>query len=252
MQRCHANQLRQRHGDKGPEELFSDSNFPLFSDSMPAQKTNSPKLIQNQRVSEGLRGETNLLRFPDFSSFSCNHPELDVVNSGRSPRVVGQGVFGSSPAAHDTSKSDGFGRVNRGNQKMECRSELNEHQSPNSRTFLERKEEVSSPCKQQLESEVQQDVSRVQPAPNLSQSLRRSQRNRRAPVRYDPCLELQSHSEDRAPKRGSAPYSDRAAARSRGLHIASNCRLAPSQGRTKDNFVKGEGVGKARGRPRWY
>uniref|UniRef100_A0A8R1HTQ4 Integrase catalytic domain-containing protein n=1 Tax=Caenorhabditis japonica TaxID=281687 RepID=A0A8R1HTQ4_CAEJA len=178
--------------------------------------------------------------------------ELDMVNSGRSPRVVGQGVFGSSPAAHDTSRSDGFGRVNRGNQKIECRSELNEHQSPNSRTFLERKEEVSSPCTQQLESEVQQDVSRVQPAPNLSQSLRRSQRNRRAPVRYDPCLELQSHSEDRAPKRGSAPYSDRAAARSRGLHIASNCRLAPSQGRTKDNFVKGEGVGKARGRPRWY
>uniref|UniRef100_A0A8R1IA25 Integrase catalytic domain-containing protein n=1 Tax=Caenorhabditis japonica TaxID=281687 RepID=A0A8R1IA25_CAEJA len=252
MQRCHANQLRQRHGDKGPEELFSDSNFPLFSDSMPAQKTNSPKLIQNQRVSEGLRGETNLLRFPDFSSFSCNHPELDVVNSGRSPRVVRQGVFGSSPAAHDTSRSDGFGRVNRGNQKMECRSELNKNQSPNSRTFLERKEEVSSPCKQQLESEEQQDVSRVQPAPNLSQSLRRSQHNRRAPFRYDPCSELQSHSEDRAPKRGSAPYSDRAAARSRGLHIASNCRLAPSQGRTKDNFVKGEGVGKARGRPRWY
>uniref|UniRef100_A0A8R1EVM9 Integrase catalytic domain-containing protein n=1 Tax=Caenorhabditis japonica TaxID=281687 RepID=A0A8R1EVM9_CAEJA len=178
--------------------------------------------------------------------------ELDMVNSGRSPRVVRQGVFGSSPAAHDTSRSDGFGRVNRGNQKMECRSELNEHQSPNSRTFLERKEEVSSPCKQQLESEVQQDVSCVQPAPNLSQSLRRSQRNRRAPVRYDPCMELQSHSEDRAPKRGSAPYSDRAAARSRGLHIASNCRLAPSQGRTKDNFVKGEGVGKAHGRPRWY
>uniref|UniRef100_A0A8R1DHX7 RNA-directed DNA polymerase n=1 Tax=Caenorhabditis japonica TaxID=281687 RepID=A0A8R1DHX7_CAEJA len=177
--------------------------------------------------------------------------ELDVVNSGRSPRGVRQGVFGSSPAAHDTSRSDGFDRVNRGNQKRECRSELNEHQ-PNSRTFLERKEEVSSPCKQQLESEVQQDVSCVQPAPNLSQSLRRSQRNRRAPVRYDPCLELQSHSEDRAPKRGSAPYSDRAAARSRGLHIASNCRLAPSQGRTKDNFVKGEGVGKARGRPRWY
>uniref|UniRef100_A0A8R1E8X2 RT_RNaseH domain-containing protein n=1 Tax=Caenorhabditis japonica TaxID=281687 RepID=A0A8R1E8X2_CAEJA len=138
-------------------------------------------------------------------------------------RVVGQGVIGSSPAAHDTSRSDCFGRVNRGNQKIECRSELNEHQSPNSRTFLERKEEVSSPCTQQLESEVQQDVSRVQPAPNLSQSLRRSQRNRRAPVRYDPCLELQSHSEDRAPKRGSAPYSDRAAARSRGLHIASNC-----------------------------
>uniref|UniRef100_A0A8R1HPW1 Integrase catalytic domain-containing protein n=1 Tax=Caenorhabditis japonica TaxID=281687 RepID=A0A8R1HPW1_CAEJA len=178
--------------------------------------------------------------------------ELDMVNSGRSPRVVRQGVFGSSPAAHDTSRSDGFGRVNRGNQKMECRSELNEHQSPHSRTFLERKEEVSSPCKQQLESEVQQDVSRVQPAPNLSQSLRRSQHNRRAPFRYDPCSELQSHSEDRAPKRGSAPYSDRAAARSRGLHIASNCRLAPSQGRTKDNFVKGEGVGKARGRPRWY
>uniref|UniRef100_A0A8R1I626 Uncharacterized protein n=1 Tax=Caenorhabditis japonica TaxID=281687 RepID=A0A8R1I626_CAEJA len=121
-----------------------------------------------------------------------------------------------------------------------------------SRTFLERKEEVSSPCTQQLESEVQEDVSRVQPAPNLSQSLRRSQHNRRAPFRYDPCSKHQSHSEDRAPKRGSAPYSDRAAARSRGLHIASNCRLAPSQGRTKDNFVKGEGVGKARDRPRWY
>uniref|UniRef100_A0A8R1I3M3 Integrase catalytic domain-containing protein n=1 Tax=Caenorhabditis japonica TaxID=281687 RepID=A0A8R1I3M3_CAEJA len=200
----------------------------------------------------GTQLSSHLFKKMYFSSFSCNHPELDVVNSGCSPRGVRQGVFGSSPAAHDTSKSDGFGRVNRGNQKMECRSELNEHQSPNSRTFLERKEEVSSPCKQQLESEVQQDVSRVQPAPNLSQSLRRSQRNRRAPVRYDPCLELQSHSEDRAPKRGSAPYSDRAAARSRGLHIASNCRLAPSQGRTKDNFVKGEGVGKARGRPRWY
>uniref|UniRef100_A0A8R1IA18 Uncharacterized protein n=1 Tax=Caenorhabditis japonica TaxID=281687 RepID=A0A8R1IA18_CAEJA len=145
--------------------------------------------------------------------------ELDVVNTGRSPRGVRQGVFGSSPAAHDTSRSDGFGRVKRGNQKMECRSELNEHQSPNSRTFLERKEEVSSPCKQQLELEVQQDVSRVQPAPYLSQSLRRSQHNRRAPFRYDPCSELQSHSEDRAPKRGSAPYSDRAAARSRGRHI---------------------------------
>uniref|UniRef100_A0A8R1EVJ5 Integrase catalytic domain-containing protein n=1 Tax=Caenorhabditis japonica TaxID=281687 RepID=A0A8R1EVJ5_CAEJA len=192
--------------------------------------------------------------YPDWivSDNGTQLSKLDMVNSGRSPRVVRQGVFGSSPAAHDTSRSDGFGRVNRGNQKMECRSELNEHQSPNSRTFLERKEEVSSPCKQQLESEVQQDVSCVQPAPNLSQSLRRSQRNRRAPVRYDPCMELQSHSEDRAPKRGSAPYSDRAAARSRGLHIASNCRLAPSQGRTKDNFVKGEGVGKAHGRPRWY
>uniref|UniRef100_A0A8R1I7X8 Integrase catalytic domain-containing protein n=2 Tax=Caenorhabditis japonica TaxID=281687 RepID=A0A8R1I7X8_CAEJA len=79
----------------------------------------------------------------------------------------------------------------------------------------------------------------------VSQSLRRSQHNRRAPFRYDPCSELQSHSEDRAPKRGSAPYADRAAAHSRGLHIASNCRLAPSQGRTKGNFVKG-----GRGRPK--
>uniref|UniRef100_A0A8R1DRD7 Integrase catalytic domain-containing protein n=1 Tax=Caenorhabditis japonica TaxID=281687 RepID=A0A8R1DRD7_CAEJA len=212
--------------------------------------------IHYQNKMKGAYGKRNGARANTFevdqNVYARVQHELDMVNSGRSPRVVRQGVFGSSPAAHDTSRSDGFGRVNRGNQKMECRSELNEHQSPNSRTFLERKEEVSSPCKQQLEAEVQQDVSRVQPAPNLSQSLRRSQHNRRAPLRYDPCSELQSHSEDRAPKRGSAPYSDRAAARSRGLHIASNCRLAPSQGRTKDNFVKGEGVGKARGRPRWY
>lgn len=230
--RCHVNQLRQRFGDKSPEEVFTDTIFPLFFDYS-AQNTSPPKT----RASPGARGETNRFELPDFHSssqpdFLPNSCQSSVVettlprSSGRSSVVPSDGRVRGRESPKRTQKKEVNMRVS------------NAQHSPleGERTMPE---EVRPPP-----INVPGNVSRANQHPTQSHSQRRSNRIRRAPIRFDPSLELQPTSRDRAHPRGSVVPTGQAATRSRGSPSA-------SVGRTDRNFVKGGGVGNVRGHRPW-
>ncbi|EGT56130.1 hypothetical protein CAEBREN_30260 [Caenorhabditis brenneri] len=219
IQRCHVNQLRIRFGDQSPEERFADSIFPLFFHS-PALST------QN---ASGDRGEANPVEFPDSQSFE--YP--DDFDEFRSPRH------------HDSVLTPG------GRSADESELHVNTPRSEQARENVSGRQ-TSTPARPEEspghDNYTNSTAPRVEPprtpSPTQSHALRRSQRQRQAPIRYDPCSEFPSSSATSA-LRGSFHTQDQSSTRNRGRHNASNRRGAA-------NYLRGEGVGDLRGRPRWH
>ncbi|EGT56984.1 hypothetical protein CAEBREN_22921 [Caenorhabditis brenneri] len=221
IQRCHVNQLRQRFGDKSPEELFTDSIFPLFFE---APATTSPVIARG-------RGD-NHSDFADMDTFD------DVFNDVGSPGQIlspmGLTSSGPSPVQSELNTPRNFTP----RERIRRQSDI-----------LGRLDETSEPPVTPTATATPLVVPRNLPVPTLSHSLRRSHRIRNAPNRFDPCAEIPPVS-NRGAQRGSSNTNDQLSTRGRGSHNALNVRMVPGQNQT-GNSQRGGGIREARGRPRW-
>ncbi|EFP11683.1 hypothetical protein CRE_27751 [Caenorhabditis remanei] len=220
LHRCHVNQLRQRVGDKSKEDVFEETIFPLFFGNTQGDR------VETQQ-SGGLRGHRvglNVSDIPDTTRLPFSSDSDFLFGGGTR---VDSGSSGQSLA------------------QSEVNYELNV-----SRDY-DRRAQDSLPISTSATATTTTSTA-ISPLPDTSpqarptadpnHSLRRSQRPRRAPNRYDPCSEPQ-HGIRNA--RGSS-RPDHPAARARGIAPASARR-----GQHNSSARGGGNVGKARGRPRW-
>ncbi|EFP04909.1 hypothetical protein CRE_05283 [Caenorhabditis remanei] len=219
LHRCHVNQLRQRVGDKSKEDVFEETIFPLFFGNTQGDR------VETQQ-SGGLRGHRvglNVSDIPDTTRLPFSSDSDFLFGGGTR---VDSGSSGQSLA------------------QSEVNYELNVSRDYDRRAQDSLPISTSATATTTTSTAISPlpDTSpQARPTADPSHSLRRSQRPRRAPNRYDPCSEPQ-HGIRNA--RGSS-RPDHPAARARGIAPASARRGQ------HNSSARGGGVGKARGRPRW-
>ncbi|EFO87345.1 hypothetical protein CRE_31410 [Caenorhabditis remanei] len=221
--RSHANQLRLRFGDRSKEDMFEETVFPMFfgqaeGDGVENQLSGGPRVHR-----EGL----NSLQFSD--PLQSSDVSSDFCDTFVGEEVFGRRVSGRSARAPvEVNFADDCDMMS---DRRAAQESTTSNRSASANTTTATAINPANIKGPQSESST-----------NPSHSLRRSQRTKRAPNRFDPCT---APSQGRGKSRGSY-HPDHPAARDRGVAPASNRFVLPN------SSSKGGGVGKERGRPRWH